>query len=84
MPRLRRTPEQRGDDHIVGIILGWIKRNNSGMKEIAEILGCSRATMYNRMENPSSFTGAEIRKLLIYGVVEMEDLEIYYGRKMSA
>lgn len=81
MPKLRKTPEQRGDDHITGAMLGWMKRNEKGADALAGIIGCSPATVYNRIKHPDRLTGRELRRMLTFGVIDMEDMAVYCARR---
>lgn len=62
MPRLKK--KETPHDRLLFLLRGYELRG----ERLASVLGCSRATAFNRLRDPGSFTLDELRKINHAGV----------------
>lgn len=83
MPRLRRTETEKKDIALRQMIKNYqIERGQKSSKELAELMPCSRATIYSRLNDPGSFTVAELRRIKACLQIPTDKMLAYIGRAL--
>ena len=70
MPKVALTERQK-DFQRLGYNLKLLQGNRT-VKEMADIMGCSAQTMYNRKKSPEKLTYEEIKRLCDFAKVDMQ------------
>ncbi len=73
MPKLRQSSTQKADDELRGYIGQCLARDHMKACDLAVRLGMCKASIYNKMRNPSRFTVGELRRL--FTVLRLADDE---------
>lgn len=83
MPRLKQTDTEKKNIAIRQLIkLYQIERGNKNGSELAELMKCSKTTLYKRLKNPGTLTVEELRRLKACLNIPTETMTEYLGRAL--
>lgn len=83
MPRLRQSETEKKNIALRQLIKTYqIERGQKSTKELAELMPCSKSTLYKRFDDPGSFTVTELRRIKACLQIPEEKMVEYLGRAL--
>lgn len=83
MPRLKQTDTEKKNIALRQLIKTYqLERGQTSSTELANLMPCSKATLYSRLKDPGSFTVNELRRIKACLQIPEEKMLEYIGRAL--